>query len=190
MQLRGGRRGIHRSRVDSGRARADLQRRWLRRMSPRPDSRRRQPDHGRRAGRFLERRVHRTMRAGPCSTIARPRSDSRRSRTRITNVVAFRASLSIFGLGFVEALSNTTLQDIANAQPSSQRGQIISVPVLEAPGTEPNRSLRLQGSTGEPGFVLGGCLCERDGNHQPAATDREHVERQDGTQADGRAPGN
>ena len=51
-----------------------------------------------------------------------------------TNVVAFRASLSILGLGFVEALSNTTLQNIANNQPSSQRGQIINVPVLEAPG--------------------------------------------------------
>jgi CxxC motif-containing protein (DUF1111 family) len=51
-----------------------------------------------------------------------------------TNVVAFRASLSILGLGFVEALSNTTLQNLANAQPSSQRGQIINVPVFEAPG--------------------------------------------------------
>jgi CxxC motif-containing protein (DUF1111 family) len=52
-----------------------------------------------------------------------------------TNVVAFRSSLSILGNGFVEAVSNTTLQNIANAQPSSQRGQIINVPVLERPGT-------------------------------------------------------
>jgi CxxC motif-containing protein (DUF1111 family) len=52
-----------------------------------------------------------------------------------TNVVAFRSSLALFGDGFVEAVSNTTFQNIANAQPSSQRGQIINVPVLERPGT-------------------------------------------------------
>jgi CxxC motif-containing protein (DUF1111 family) len=52
-----------------------------------------------------------------------------------TNVVAFRSSLSVLGDGFVEAIGNTTLQNIANAQPSSQRGQIINVPVLERPGT-------------------------------------------------------
>jgi CxxC motif-containing protein (DUF1111 family) len=52
-----------------------------------------------------------------------------------TNVTTFRATLQITGLGFVEAISNTTLQNIANNQPSSQRGQLISVPVLERPGT-------------------------------------------------------
>jgi CxxC motif-containing protein (DUF1111 family) len=51
-----------------------------------------------------------------------------------TNVTTFRATLAILGDGFVEAISNTTLQNIANAQPSSQRGQIINVPVLERPG--------------------------------------------------------
>jgi len=52
-----------------------------------------------------------------------------------TNVVAFRSSLSVLGDGFVEAVSNNTLQAIASAQPSSQRGQLINVPVLERPGT-------------------------------------------------------
>jgi CxxC motif-containing protein (DUF1111 family) len=52
-----------------------------------------------------------------------------------TNVVAFRSSLALQGDGFVEAIGNSTLQDIANRQPSSQRGQIINVPVLERPGT-------------------------------------------------------
>ena len=51
-----------------------------------------------------------------------------------TNVVALRSSLPLFGDGFVEAISNTVFQSIANAQPSSQRGQIINVPVLEKPG--------------------------------------------------------
>jgi CxxC motif-containing protein (DUF1111 family) len=52
-----------------------------------------------------------------------------------TNVVAFRATISVLGDGFVEAISNTTLQNIQNSQPSAQRGQLISVPVLERPGS-------------------------------------------------------
>jgi CxxC motif-containing protein (DUF1111 family) len=52
-----------------------------------------------------------------------------------TNVIALRSTLSVLGDGFVEAVSNTTLQNIANAQPSAQRGQLINVPVLERPGT-------------------------------------------------------
>jgi CxxC motif-containing protein (DUF1111 family) len=51
-----------------------------------------------------------------------------------TNVTTLRATLSIFGDGFVEAISNTTLQDIASGQPAAQRGQVINVPVLEFPG--------------------------------------------------------
>ena len=47
----------------------------------------------------------------------------------------FRATISVFGDGFVEAIGNTTLQNIANNQPSAQRGQLINVPVLEKPGT-------------------------------------------------------
>ena len=50
------------------------------------------------------------------------------------NVTAIRSSLSVLGDGFVEAISNETLQGIAERQPSSQRGQVISVPVLEKPG--------------------------------------------------------
>ena len=52
-----------------------------------------------------------------------------------TNVVALRSSLSVLGDGFVEAIANGTLTAIANAQPSSVRGQLINVPVFEAPGT-------------------------------------------------------
>jgi CxxC motif-containing protein (DUF1111 family) len=51
-----------------------------------------------------------------------------------TNVVTFRATISVQGDGFVEAIANSTLQEIAQDQPSSQRGQLISVPVLEKPG--------------------------------------------------------
>lgn len=45
-----------------------------------------------------------------------------------------RAATNVLGLGFVEAVSNTTLQNIPNTQPSGMKGQIITVPVAEAPG--------------------------------------------------------
>ena len=50
------------------------------------------------------------------------------------NVIALRATLSVLGDGFVEAVANETFQAIAAAQPSAQRGQVINVPVLEMPG--------------------------------------------------------
>jgi CxxC motif-containing protein (DUF1111 family) len=50
-----------------------------------------------------------------------------------TNVVALRASVSVLGDGFVEALANSTLQQLASRQPAAQRGQLINVPVFEAP---------------------------------------------------------
>ncbi len=49
-------------------------------------------------------------------------------------VRTFRLSLSIMGDGFVEAIDSGTLQNIALAQPSAQRGSFIQVPVLEAAG--------------------------------------------------------
>jgi hypothetical protein len=49
-------------------------------------------------------------------------------------VLAFRATLSASGDAFVEAIADTTLQAIASAQPAAQRGTLIQVPVLEAPG--------------------------------------------------------
>src|SRR5882672_3149042 len=40
-----------------------------------------------------------------------------------------RAATNVLGLGFVEAISNTTLQNIPNNQPAGMKGQVISVPV-------------------------------------------------------------
>jgi CxxC motif-containing protein (DUF1111 family) len=51
-----------------------------------------------------------------------------------TNVFSFRGSQSILGDGFVEAIGNSTLQEIAAAQPAAQRGQMINVDVFEMPG--------------------------------------------------------
>ena len=50
------------------------------------------------------------------------------------NVIAFRASLSILGLGFVEAIDSNTIAAIAQSQPTAIRGQLIQVPLLEAGG--------------------------------------------------------
>jgi CxxC motif-containing protein (DUF1111 family) len=52
-----------------------------------------------------------------------------------TNVETLRATISTLGDGFVEAIANGTLQNIQSNQPSGQRGTLISVPVLERPGT-------------------------------------------------------
>lgn len=49
-------------------------------------------------------------------------------------VRTFRLSLSLMGDGYVEAIDSNTLLAISNAQPAAQRGQLISVPILEAPG--------------------------------------------------------
>lgn len=51
-----------------------------------------------------------------------------------TNVTTLRSTLSVLGDGFVEAINSNTLLAIANNQPSSIRGQLIQIPVLEAPG--------------------------------------------------------
>jgi hypothetical protein len=48
------------------------------------------------------------------------------------NVIALRASLSILGDGFVEAIDNEDLDDNRDRQPRDMRGTLIMVPVLEA----------------------------------------------------------
>src|SRR5438132_4324330 len=45
-----------------------------------------------------------------------------------------RMTTNVLGLGFVEAISNTTLQNIPNGQPNGMKGQLTVVPVAEAPG--------------------------------------------------------
>ena len=50
------------------------------------------------------------------------------------NVIALRASQSVLGDGFVEAIGSPTLALLAALQPSSMRGQVINVAVFEQPG--------------------------------------------------------
>jgi CxxC motif-containing protein (DUF1111 family) len=54
------------------------------------------------------------------------------------NVKTFRITLSTLGDGFVECLSNTSLQNNVANQPSAQRGTLTNVPVVEA-----NNALRV-----------------------------------------------
>jgi len=54
--------------------------------------------------------------------------------TTASNVVTERSSLNILGDGFVEAIADATFTNIRNAQPTGMKGQIINVPLFEAPG--------------------------------------------------------
>ncbi len=49
-------------------------------------------------------------------------------------VRTFRMSTNILGNGFVESIDSNTLLAISNGQPAGMRGQLIQVPVAEAPG--------------------------------------------------------
>jgi CxxC motif-containing protein (DUF1111 family) len=49
-------------------------------------------------------------------------------------VRTFRITPSVMGDGFIEAIDSNTLVAIAIAQPAGQRGMVIQVPVVEAPG--------------------------------------------------------
>ncbi len=50
------------------------------------------------------------------------------------DIRTFRISTNTLGAGFIEAIANSTLEAIRNAQPASVRGSLIMVPVLEANG--------------------------------------------------------
>jgi CxxC motif-containing protein (DUF1111 family) len=54
------------------------------------------------------------------------------------NIRTFRTTLNTLGDGFVEAIANSTLLNLAANQPPGMQGQAISVPVLEA-----NNALRI-----------------------------------------------
>ena len=50
------------------------------------------------------------------------------------NVSTFRTTLNTLGDGFIEAIADATFRTIRSAQPPALRGQIITVPIVEAPG--------------------------------------------------------
>lgn len=63
-----------------------------------------------------------------------PNDDAEERLSSADDIRTRRAATNVLGLGFVEAISNTTLQNIPNTQPSGMKGQLITVPVAEAPG--------------------------------------------------------
>jgi len=80
----------------------------------------------------------RTFRDHPGGSLIQNRSLRPYEQERVLpghNVIALRSTLSVLGDGFVEAIANETLRNIASRQPSAQRGQIVNVPVLEMPGS-------------------------------------------------------
>jgi CxxC motif-containing protein (DUF1111 family) len=79
----------------------------------------------------------RTFRDHPGGSLIHNRSLRPYEQERVmpgNNVTAVRSTLGVLGDGFIEAIANETLSDIAQRQPFAQRGQLINVPVLESPG--------------------------------------------------------
>lgn len=88
--------------------------------------------HRDRAGNFVE---------APGGSLVQDRAIDARLQEVVTpeeNIRSFRTSLNVLGDGFVEAIDDATLEDIARNQPRLSggliNGQVIRVPVLEAPG--------------------------------------------------------
>ena len=72
-----------------------------------------------------------------------------------SEVRTFRTSLNTLGDGFVEAIADATLVSLANSQPSSMRGLVIQVPVLEGPPAyEGGGPVWLEGPACQPDVVL------------------------------------
>lgn len=74
----------------------------------------------------------------PGGSLIQDRAIDARIQERVAGedtVIDERASLNIMGDGYVEAIADATFTNIQTAQPSGLKGQIIRVPVLEAPGT-------------------------------------------------------
>jgi CxxC motif-containing protein (DUF1111 family) len=73
----------------------------------------------------------------PGGSLINDRAINPAAQERVTtadNVVAFRSSLNILGDGFIEAIDSNTIVGIQSGQPSGMKGQIITVPMGEAPG--------------------------------------------------------
>ena len=139
VQLRRRRRGVHRARDGRRRAGADLQRRGLWRVPHRqPRSLgRHQPD--RREARWLLQPRPGCSPTIPGGSLIQDRSFRPTSRSAsipaARNVIALRNTLSVLGDGFVEAIGNNTLQDIANNQPPISAASSSTSRCWRSPGT-------------------------------------------------------
>jgi CxxC motif-containing protein (DUF1111 family) len=73
-----------------------------------------------------------------CPNAAYPNNEIQERAPETETIRTFRISLNLLGDGFVEALSDQTLIDLAKQQCSSSHrkicGQVLEVPIVEAPG--------------------------------------------------------
>jgi CxxC motif-containing protein (DUF1111 family) len=73
-----------------------------------------------------------------CPSGAFPNTEIQERVPETENVRTFRASLNLLGDGFVEAVADDTLRDVARDQCRKNHGkicgQVLSVPIVEAPG--------------------------------------------------------
>lgn len=96
-------------------------------------------------------------------------------------VRAFRASTSLLGLGYVEAIADETLRDIARRQPGQSSGLIsgaaLEVTIPEDPSR--NRTGRFGWKAQQASLLsfAGQEDPQQPRHHDPNASDREHVER-------------
>jgi CxxC motif-containing protein (DUF1111 family) len=71
--------------------------------------------------------------ANPPLNFSHPDAQAQEHVPDSEKVTTFRTSLNLLGDGFVEAINGSTFQDIVTNQPVGMKGQIVLVPVLEAP---------------------------------------------------------
>ena len=108
---------------------------------------------------------------------------TRRSRSLFTfedSIRTFRISTNTLGAGFVEAIANSTFLQIREIRPPAPlRGTVPRLPVLEAERGRRNRPFRFEEPARESRVLFRGRLPERDGDHQPAVPDGEHLDGRD-----------
>ncbi len=111
-----------------------------------------------------------------CPNAAFPNNEIQERVPETETIRTFRLSLNLLGDGFVEALADQTLIDLAEQQcKSSHRkicGQVLQVPIVEAPGQMSRRQVRLERPAREPAVVRRRRLPQRDGHHKPPSTGR------------------
>ncbi len=93
------------------------------------------------------------------------------------DIRTFRISTNTLGNGFVECIADATLLAIRDGQPAAMQGTALMVAGSGSGEQTASRSFRMEEPARQPRVILGGCLSERDGYHQPALPRREHLKR-------------
>ena len=95
------------------------------------------------------------------------------------NVRAFRQTTPLFGLGLVEAIPDSDIEDYARQRGSaaSGAGGAREPRDRRCERAEPRRPLRLEGPAGDAALLQRRCVRQRDGHHQRALPHRERAER-------------